>query len=282
MAGSMVKVKYVDDASQAFAISLRDSLEPDPVERPRPHNYSERHQTVLRSEGNAVQDTLDQFAREAEASRFVINKGKCLVMKFSRSTKYDFPAEFTMDGGAFLEERQSLRVLGIQIQSNLRWDVQCAQMIQRASKTTWVVRRMKELGVDQRTLVDFWKSEGRVHLEMCCTVWHSSITEAQSRALARVQRVAMAAITGVWAPSHSQQLSDLGLEELAARRERLCLRFARRPATMSRHKDMFTPAAGPRFPRGPQPRPRYQEVEARTTTYHRSALPYLTRLLNGS
>ncbi len=128
--------------------------------------------------------------------------------------------------------------------------------------------------------MDFWKAEGRVHLEMCCPVWHSSITESQSRALARVQRVAMAAITGTWAASHTQQLQDLGLEELAARRRRLCLRFARRTATNSRHTDLFTPAAGPRLPRGPQPRTRYQEVPTRTATYHRSALPSLTRLLN--
>jgi hypothetical protein len=278
----MVKVKYIDDASQAFAIKLRASLAPDPVARPRPLNFSERHETVLRSEDNVVQETLEQFTLDAEANRFVVNKGKCYVMKFSRAVKYDFPVEFKMGGGALLEEKQVLRVLGIQVQSNLRWDAQCSQMVQRASNNIWVLRRMKELGVDQRTLVQFWKSEGRVHLEMCCPVWHSSLTEAQSRALARVQRVAMAAITGNWAPSHSQQLSDLGLEELAARRERLCLRFARRTATKSRHTDLFTPAAGPRLPRGPQPGPRYQEVEARTTTYHRSALPYLTRLLNGS
>jgi hypothetical protein len=278
----MVKVKYIDDASQAFAVNLRSSLEADPVERPRPLNFSERHQTVLKPEMNMVQETLKQFASDAEANRFIINKGKCYAMKFSRSIKYDFPAEFKIMGDDFIEEKHVLRVLGIQIQSNLRWDAQCAQMIKRASNTIWVLRRMKELGVEEASLVNFWKAEGRVHLEMCCPLWHSCITEAQSRALARVQRVAMAAISGAWAASHSQQLSDLGLEELAIRRERLCLQFARRTAATSRHRDLFTPAAGPRFPRGPQLGPRFQEVEARTSSYYNSALPYLTRLLNGS
>ena len=37
-------------------------------------------------------------------------------------------------------------------------------MISRASKTTWVIRRMKLLGVDRKTLVSFWKSKGRVRL----------------------------------------------------------------------------------------------------------------------
>jgi hypothetical protein len=277
-----IQVKYIDDASQISAINLKASLVKDPVDRPRPFNYHERTQTVLKAGENIVQEQLDRFSQFTEANGFVINSGKCYVMLFSRSTKYDFPPEFSVGGPGLLEEVKCIRILGIQVQSDLRWTAQVQQMVARATKTTWALRRMKELGVDQSTLVAFWKAEGRVHLEMCCPVWHSSITTAQARALDRAQRVAMAAITGTWAPSHSQQLSDLGLEELSARREQLCVRFARRTATKSRHTDLFTPAAGPRFPRGPQPGTRYQEVETRTATYSNSALPYLTRLLNGS
>ena len=68
---------------------------------------------------------------------------------------------------------------------------------------------MKALGVDIHTLTQFWRTEGRVHLEFAAPLWHSSLTVAQSRALARAQRVAMAAITGRWHPSHSEQLAEL-------------------------------------------------------------------------
>ena len=67
-----------------------------------------------------------------------------------------------------------------------------------------------------------------------------SLTLAQSRALARAQRVTMAAITGRWHPSHSQQIEELSLEPLDTRRTRLCHRFAERTATQSRHTSMFT------------------------------------------
>ena len=102
---------------------------------------------------------------------------------------------------------------------------------------------------------------------------------AQSRALARAQRVAMAAITGRWHPSHSQQLVELSLEPLDTRRSRLCRRFAERTATRSRHTDIFSLAMGDRVTRGAT-RGLYREPLCRTQSYYRSAVPYLTRLLN--
>ena len=135
-----------------------------------------------------------------------------------------------------------MNILGSQVQLNLKWDSQVEEMIRKASKNIWTLRRMKALGVDQATLVNYWKSEGREHLEMACPVWHSSLTRAQSRSLMRCLRVAMAAIVGCWAPSLTEQLEALGLERLASRREKLCSRLAKNTALKSRHKDIFTPA----------------------------------------
>ena len=151
-------------------------------------------------------------------------------------------------------------------------------MIRKATSTTWAIRRMKTLGVPEATLLDFWKSEGRVHLEYACPVWHSSLTVSQSRSLDRAQRVAMAAITGRWEASHTLQLQQLDLEKLGPRRNRICKRFASRTATNSRHQDLFSPLTS--VTRRGVSGLFYHEIAARTSTYHNSALPYLTRLLN--
>ena len=94
------------------------------------------------------------------------------------------------------------------VQSSLKWDSQCTKMVRKANNCSWVIRRMKNLGVRQSLLVEYWKSEGRVMLEYACPVWHSSLTEAQSRSLDRAQRVAMAAITGYCERSHTAQLCE--------------------------------------------------------------------------
>ena len=101
---------------------------------------------------------------------------------------------------------------------------------------------------------------------------------AQSSSLDRAQRVAMAAITGRWAPSHTQQLLELGLDRFGPRRTLICKRFAERTARDSRHTNMFT-AVQTNTRRGAEGS-HYLEIKARTSTYYKSALPYLTRLLN--
>ena len=191
-----VQLKYIDDSTQAASINLKKSLIVDPQIRPKPLKYQERHHTIINPEEDILQMELDRFYAWTMKNKLPINRKKCLTMKFSRSRKYDFPMEYTIGSPQILEERTTLQILGVQVQSNLRWDEQVNQMVTRASKTCWVLRRMKALGVDKWTLVEYWKSEGRVHLEMACPVWHSSLTLAQSRSLKRCQRVAMVAIAG--------------------------------------------------------------------------------------
>ena len=162
-------------------------------------------------------------------------------MLFNRSKTRAFPPEFQI-GSAILNVKKTHCILGILIQDDLKFEAQTKEMVKRASQTTWVLRRMRALGVDQDTLVTYWKSEGRVHLELACPVWSSSLTVAQSQDLDRAQRMAMAAIAGRWEPSHSRQLLELGLERLAPRRQKLCKVWAQRTARDSRHQDLFVPS----------------------------------------
>ena len=127
--------------------------------------------------------------------------------------------------------------------------------------------------------MEYWKTEGRVHLEMACPVWHSSLTLAQSRSLERCQRVAMAAIVGHWTLYLTDQLQELGLDRLDSRRIQICKRFAYTTSTKLRHKDIF-PLAVTSHPRPGKASRQYVEPLARTAMYQKSAVPYLVRLLN--
>ena len=49
-------VKYIDDATQACAINLRDALLPDHIVRPRPLNYRERTSHILNPLHNQLQE----------------------------------------------------------------------------------------------------------------------------------------------------------------------------------------------------------------------------------
>ena len=55
----------------------------------------------------------------------------------------------------------------------------------------WAIRRMKNLGLDTFTLVDYYIKEVRVHLELAVPVWSSGLTLKLSSDIERVQRVAV-------------------------------------------------------------------------------------------
>ena len=137
------------------------------------------------------------------------------------------------------------------------------------------------MGVDEKTITTYWVMEGRVHLESAVPVWAGALTSGQARDLTRVQRRAVAAITGqaTRGEEYLATCARLGLQDLATRRTKLAHTFARRTATKSRHTDIFTRLENPRPTRAGGKE--WFEPLCRTRRRQRSAVPYLTRLLNG-
>ena len=155
-------------------------------------------------------------------------------------------------------------------------------MVRKASKKIWFLRRMRRMGVDQQTIASYWKAEGNCHLEYCSPVYSGALTKQQQRDLARVQRRAVAAITGFHTRGEDLSVTckRLGLEDdLGQRRYRLALKFAERTAEKSRHKDLFERLNNPHNTRSGGKV--WRDPPCHTKRHLQSARPYLTRLLNG-
>ena len=144
------------------------------------------------------------------------------------------------------------------------------------SKNMWQIRRMKKLGLDELTLVDYFMKEVRVHLELAVPVWHSGLTLKLSADIERVQRIAIRIILDRNDLSYDQSCKQLGLKRLNLRRTELCERFARKTAEKSRHKDLF------QLKKKTGSLKLYREHFCRKKRFYNSPLPYLTRLLNQS
>ena len=276
-----VQFKFIDDSSKAASINLKVSLIPDSKIRPFPLKYQERTQMMINPEENLLQQELDRFHAECQKNKFVTNEKKSCVMTFNSSRKYAFPSEFTLGSSKILQEKSTMKILGVMVQDDLRWGAQVSHMVRKASKAIWVLRRMRQLGVDEATITSYWVSEGRVHLEAGVPVWAGALTSSQARDLTRVQRRAVAAITGraTRGEEYLATCARLGLEDLATRRTRLARTFARRTATKSRHTDLFSLLENTRPTRAGGKI--WREPLCRTRRHQTSAVPYLTRLLNG-
>ena len=282
-----IQLKFVDDASKAASINLKKSLIPDPKSRQFPLSYCQRTRMILDPKENVLQHELTRFNFETQQSNLVANRKKTFVMLVNFSRKYAFPPEFQLGlndntSEEYLSVKSSLRILGVEVQNDLRWNTQVENMVRKASKKIWLLRRMRRMGVDQQTIASYWKAEGNCHLEYCSPVYSGALTKQQQRDLARVQRRAVAAITGFHTRGEDLSVTckRLGLEDdLGQRRYRLALKFAERTAEKSRHKDLFVRLNNPHNTRSGGKV--WRDPPCHTKRHLQSARPYLTRLLNG-
>ena len=197
-------------------------------------------------------------------------------MKFTKSRTKDFPVEMKLDH-SFLEVKSKVRILGVILTSDLRWNSNTEFMCKKAFKNIWMLRRMKALKMDPFTILDYYFKEIRVHLELAVPVWHSGLTVRLSADIERVQRVALSIVLGETEFDYSRSCALLGLKPLYIRRQELCERFSRKTASpQCRHNDLFQIQTSGYDTRSNA----YREHFCHTTRFYNSALPFLTRTLN--
>ena len=199
-----------------------------------------------------------------------VNSKKSCVMKICKSRSKTFPLEIKI-GEDFLEVKQEMKILGVILQPNLKWAANTAYICKKAYQNMWVIRRMKTLGLDSFTLVDYYLKEVRVHLELAVPVWHSGLTLKLSADIERVQRVAVSIM--VDNAHYEQACAMLGLKPLHVRRLELCQHFAVQTASdKSRHDDLFQlEKNGAHYTRSDNSR--FREHICNKTRFFKSPLP---------
>ena len=145
-------VKYIDDATQACAINLRDALLPDHIVRPRPLNYRERTSHILNPLHNQLQEDLDSLKVFTDDNLMVINKKKTQIMSFNFRKKLDFPPELSIAGDGNLDVVRHTKLLGIVVSDDLKWHLHVEFMCEKASAKIWLLRRMKILNIESEIL----------------------------------------------------------------------------------------------------------------------------------
>ena len=84
-----------------------------------------------------------------------INYKKTKVMIFNPCTSIDFMPQLEL-GSYELEVVEEMRVLGVIIQPNMKWEANIETMVKKAFKKLLVIRRLKGLGDSAEDLVDMY------------------------------------------------------------------------------------------------------------------------------
>ena len=144
-----------------------------------------------------------------------------------------------MGGTDTIKEVYYTKLLGVIIQSDLRWDLNTEYIFSKASSKLWLLRRLKFLNIEPLILTDFYVKEIRSILEYAVPVWYSSITSEQSRQLEKIQVYSVSIILSDWDSSYKSKCARLKLEPLYLRRRKIALNYGLRTAANVEYRDYF-------------------------------------------
>ena len=120
-----------------------------------------------------------------------INPNKTKDMSFNKSWKFDYPPEVHFSNKEHLEVITEIKLVGVIISDDLKWQKSTDYICQRARGKLWTLRRMKKMNLDQAHIFDVFTKEVRSLLELAVPVWHSGLTKHQAAQIERGQKTAL-------------------------------------------------------------------------------------------
>ena len=273
-----IHLKYIDDLTIAESLKLKVVLEVDKdKEWERPLNYNERFEQTLVENNCQVQDQLNKIAEHATENKMKINLDKTKIMLFNQSNKYDFKPELGIEG-VQLEVVNKMKLLGVVITDDLKWDENTDFITKKAFSRLWLLRRLKKLGASKEALLDIYAKNVRSVVEYASVVWHSALTKKNTAQIERVQKAVFAIILGEQYNSYQAACSMLQMKMLSERRVELARKFALKASQHHIHREWFVPNVRQTNTR--QKQLKYKPAQARTNRFLKSAIPFLTQCLN--
>ena len=103
-----------------------------------------------------------------------------------------------------------------------------------------MIRRLKNLGMNTKSLVKIFTTQIRSVLEFGAVTWHPMLTKENSNAIERVQKTALAIILSPDYRSYEEALDITKLERLDKRRIALSLNFAKKASKHPEHSKWFS------------------------------------------
>ena len=251
-----IHLKYVDDLTLAETVKLRGKADF--------HSTSKVFQKLVETQSYCEQNEMK------------INFAKTKMMVFNQSKTIDFEPSFALEGEQ-IELISEVKLLGLHISNDMRWNTNTTYMIKKASRRLWILRRLKKLGAQPTSLVEVYLKQIRCILEFGAPAWQGALTLNDKTDIERVQRCAMHIILGKDYISYKTALESLNIENLEVRRVRLCLNFALKAEAHPKFRSWFQKTTKTYNTRSTT---KYKEVYGKHARYRNSPLAYLTRLLN--
>ena len=275
-----IHLKWIDDMTIAESISLKDKMQVNSTIC-NPPRFHERTGHFIPSDNLETQKMLNELTEYTKEHEMIINKRKTKAILFNRARNYDFMPHLTIDGSEPLDVVEEIKLLGVVISSDLKWRSNTTSMVKKAFTRLWILRRLKALGASSDELLDVYEKQVRCIVEYASPVWTGGLTQDETNQIERVQKAAFAIILGSSYNCYMEALATLGSESLETRRKAINLKFAKKSLKNDRFAHWFCnkPTNVHTMRTRNSKVEKILPVQARTVSFQKSPLAYLTQLL---
>ena len=272
------RFKFVDDLSFLEIIHLLNvGLASFNVKQQVPTHIPVNNQ-FIQSKDLKSQQHLNIINDWTKKKKMKLNIQKTKNMIFNFTKKFQFSTNIELENN-IIETESETKLLGTYITNDLRWNKNTSEIVKSAFIRMQILNRVVKFTTNRNDLRSIYISYIRSILEKSAVVWHSSLTVKNRKDLERIQKCAVLVIMGKNYTNYKNGLKELNLETLEKRRENLCLKFAKECLKNEKVKNMFAINKSMHDMKK-RKKEKFKVKNIRTERYRKSALPYMTNLLN--
>ena len=224
--------------------------------------------------------------------KMLINGSKCHSITLNFSSHNVPPQNLTLQGN-IIQPVEEINLLGVVITKNLKWSRNTSIICSKVNRKFFILSRLKQFGFQKKELLTAWTSMIRPLAEYAAPLWHSGLSETDSRRLEFLQKKALSIIYGTeyiqykryykinnLTLKYEEALKEIGLTSLHDRREVLTRNFALQSLGNEMHKDMFIEKNTDS--KDLRNNDKVIEYQCRTKRYYNSAIPSMARIINST
>jgi hypothetical protein len=272
------RFKFVDDLTFIEIIYLINvGLATYNVKQHVPSDLPD-HNQIIPAQHLKSQQHLDVINGWTKKQKMKLNIKKTKNMIFNFSKKFQFTTKLSVENEN-IEIVKEVKLLGTYITDDLKWNKNTTELVKKSYKRMQLLNRAARFTKNVRDLRSIYLTYVRSILDQSAVVWHSSLTGKNRRDLERVQKSAVRVIMGKRYTDYKNGLKHLNLSTLDDRRESSCLKFAKNCLKNEKLKDIFQKVKSEHKMKKRKSK-RFQNRRIKTQRYKKSAVPYMTNLLN--
>jgi len=148
---------------------------------------------IIKTAGTSImQQEIDSVDSLSSLNHMVINTKEMLIGSIQKNP----PPLLQLDGQP-VERVTSYKLLGLHVTDSLEWNEHVSSLFARAAQRLHVVQQLKRAAMSSDDLLYYYQSVVRPVIEYACVVWHTSLTQEQTKQLESIQKRAMKIIFGI-------------------------------------------------------------------------------------